>query len=61
MFDQEIEKLCPGGVDATLEMSGHPSQLALAVRQTLPGGRISLLGIFPADIRTVEPLDPGKR
>lgn len=52
--DAEIERLCPGGVDATLEMSGHPSQLALAVRQTRPGGRISLLGIFPDSIQQVD-------
>lgn len=37
----------PGGVDATLEMSGHTSSFDLAVEVTRPGGRISLLGIFP--------------
>lgn len=42
----EIEKEFPGGVDATLEMSGHPSSLALAVEATRPGGRISLLGVY---------------
>lgn len=42
-----IEREAPGGVDATLEMSGHPSMLDLAVRCTRPGGRISLLGVYP--------------
>jgi threonine 3-dehydrogenase len=37
----------PGGLDATLEMSGHTSALALAIEATRPGGRISLLGVFP--------------
>jgi threonine 3-dehydrogenase len=36
----------PEGVDATLEMSGHPSSLELAVECTRPGGRISLLGLY---------------
>ncbi|MEZ0325778.1 MAG: L-threonine 3-dehydrogenase [Fimbriimonas sp.] len=36
----------PEGVDATLEMSGHPSSLQLAVECTRPGGRISLLGLY---------------
>ncbi len=37
----------PGGVDGALEMSGHPSALDLAIRATRPGGRVSLLGLFP--------------
>lgn len=41
-----LAKLAPQGVDATLEMSGHPSSLDLAVRTTRPGGRISLLGVY---------------
>jgi threonine 3-dehydrogenase len=41
-----IEQEAPGGVDATLEMSGHPSSLALAVQCTRPGGRISMLGVY---------------
>lgn len=43
----EIARLVPGGVDATLEMSGHPSSLALAIQHTRPGGRVSLLGVYP--------------
>jgi threonine 3-dehydrogenase len=35
-----------GTVDATLEMSGHPESLDLAIRATRPGGRISLLGVY---------------
>jgi threonine 3-dehydrogenase len=53
-LDEQIEKLCPGGVDGTLEMSGHPSALALSIRKTRPGGRISLLGIYP---ESVQPID----
>lgn len=44
--DQVLEQEAPGGVDATFEMSGHPSQLALAIRHTRPGGRIRLLGVY---------------
>lgn len=50
----QIEKLAPGGVDGTLEMSGHPSALDLAIKQTRPGGRISLLGIFPQSVQTID-------
>ncbi|MDX2065112.1 MAG: alcohol dehydrogenase catalytic domain-containing protein [Fimbriimonadaceae bacterium] len=35
-----------GPVDATLEMSGHPASLALAIDKTRPGGRISCLGVY---------------
>ena len=53
-LDRAIEELVPGGVDATLEMSGHPSSLALAIRRTRPGGRISLLGVFPESNQTID-------
>ncbi|AIE86542.1 putative L-threonine 3-dehydrogenase [Fimbriimonas ginsengisoli Gsoil 348] len=49
-----IEKEAPGGVDATLEMSGHPSSLELAVQCTRPGGRISLLGLYGNSMQTVD-------
>ena len=49
-----IEKEAPGGVDATLEMSGHPSSLELAVLSTRPGGRISLLGVYGNPNQTVD-------
>ncbi len=48
--ENAIDKLrseYPEGVDATLEMSGHTSSFDLAIEATRPGGRISLLGIFP--------------
>ena len=48
--DNAEEALCrryPTGLDATLEMSGHSSALDLAIEATRPGGRISLLGVFP--------------
>lgn len=48
-----IQRLAPGGVDATLEMSGHPSSLSLAVEVTRPGGRISLLGLYGSDHQSV--------
>lgn len=50
----EVEKAAPGGVDATLEMSGHPASLDLAIRATRPGGRISMLGVYPESRQTVD-------
>lgn len=41
-----LSDLEPGGFDGTLEMSGHPTSLSIAVRHTRPGGRVSLLGVF---------------
>ena len=41
-----LSREVPSGVDGTLEMSGHPSALSLAVKHTRPGGRVSLLGLF---------------
>lgn len=49
-----ISALHPGGVDATLEMSGHPSSLALAVECTRPGGAISLLGLYADSVQMVD-------
>ncbi len=49
-----IEAACPGGVDGTLEMSGHPSQLELAVTSTRPGGRISLLGVYAESRQAID-------
>jgi threonine 3-dehydrogenase len=43
---EAIFREAPGGVDGTLEMSGHPASLELAVAATRPGGRISLLGVY---------------
>ena len=48
--DDVMAILCkryPLGLDGTLEMSGHASALELAIQATRPGGRISLLGVFP--------------
>ena len=44
--EKELLAMEPCGFDGTLEMSGHPSSLSLAVRMTRPGGRISLLGVY---------------
>lgn len=52
--DGALCKMFPGGVDATLEMSGHPSSLSLAVQHTRPGGRISLLGVFNSPEQTLD-------
>jgi threonine 3-dehydrogenase len=49
-----LRRLVPGGVDATLEMSGHPSALSLAVDHTRPGGRVSLLGVYPDSAERVD-------
>lgn len=49
----ELEKAVPGGVDGVLEMSGHPSQLSLAVNAVRPGGRISLLGVYADQSQSV--------
>jgi threonine 3-dehydrogenase len=43
---ERLREIAPGGVDVTLEMSGHPDSLRLAVDATRPGGRISLLGVY---------------
>ena len=53
-FENRLAELSPGGFDATLEMSGHPSTLDLAVRFTRPGGRISLLGIFSENCQKID-------
>lgn len=52
--DSILQRLSPLGFDGTLEMSGHPSQLELAVRHTRPGGRISLLGVYPQSIQQID-------
>ena len=49
-----LEKEAPGGVDATLEMSGHPSSLALAIEATRHGGRLSLLGVYGNALQTID-------
>jgi threonine 3-dehydrogenase len=49
----ELQKLAPGGVDGVLEMSGHPSQLEIAIESVRPGGRISLLGVYGDQVQPV--------
>ena len=49
----ELNKLHEGGVDGVLEMSGHPSQLSLAVDAVRPGGRISMLGVYAENAQSV--------
>ena len=50
----ELCRIAPLGVDATLEMSGHPTSLSLAIEATRPGGRVSLLGVYKD---SVQPFD----
>lgn len=52
--DEVLAKAEPRGVDATLEMSGHPSSLDLAIRCTRSGGRISLLGVYTDILKSVD-------
>src|SRR5690606_27929700 len=42
----DLAKALEEEVDATLEMSGHPSSLQLAIDHTCEGGRISMLGVY---------------
>ncbi len=49
-----IKELAPLGVDGVLEMSGHPSQLALAIEAVRPGGRVSLLGVYANPHQTLD-------
>ena len=49
-----LEEMEPHGFDATLEMSGHPGSLELAIERTRPGGRISLLGIYADRLRFID-------
>ncbi len=44
----------PGGVDANLEMSGHPGSLELGIEHTRPGGRVSLLGLYSDRLRFMD-------
>lgn len=50
----ELARAFPGGVDATLEMSGHPASLALAIEATRPGGRLSCLGVYGDARQTID-------
>lgn len=50
----ELGRRCPGGVDVVLEMSGHPSQLELAIDVVRPGGRVSLLGVYGQSTQSVK-------
>ncbi|RYG79144.1 L-threonine 3-dehydrogenase, partial [bacterium] len=50
----ELARCEPGGVDAVLEMSGHPSQITLAIEAVRPGGRISCLGVYKEPIQPID-------
>jgi threonine 3-dehydrogenase len=49
-----LREIAPDGFDGILEMSGHPSSLALAVEHAKPGGRISMLGVYGENRQTVD-------
>jgi threonine 3-dehydrogenase len=49
-----VQAVAPGGVDATLEMSGHPASLDLAIETTRAGGRVSLLGLYADVLKAVD-------
>ena len=49
-----LAQLAPKGVEAVLEMSGHPSSFGLALDVVRPGGRVSLLGVYPDRLPTVD-------
>lgn len=51
---KELDALVLGGFDGTLEMSGHPSSLGLAIEHTRPGGRISLLGVYGQNTQSID-------
>jgi len=51
---KELDVLVPGGFDGTLEMSGHPSSLGLAIEHTRPGGRLSLLGVYGQNTQSID-------
>lgn len=54
--DGALARLAPGGVDVALEMSGHPGALVTAIKCLRPGGRLSLLGVYP-DLTEPVPLN----
>ena len=49
-----LEEMEPHGFDATLEMSGHPGSLDLAIERTRPGGRVSMLGLYSDRLRFID-------
>lgn len=53
-FQDSLAELAKDGFDAHLEMSGHPSQLALGPKFVRPGGRMSVLGVFAENMQTVD-------
>lgn len=60
---EEIQRLCPGGVDAFIDNTGNPDIIAMGYELTKPAGRVVLVGV-PAKGRNVSlyslPLHFGK-
>jgi S-(hydroxymethyl)glutathione dehydrogenase / alcohol dehydrogenase len=60
---EEIQRLCPGGVDAFIDNTGNPEIIAMGYELTKPAGRVILVGV-PAKGRNVSlyslPLHFGK-
>jgi Zn-dependent alcohol dehydrogenase len=59
----EIQRLCPGGVDAFIDNTGNPDVIGMGYELTKPAGRVVLVGV-PAKGRNVSlyslPLHFGK-
>lgn len=51
---EAILTMFPEGMDAVLEMSGHPTQLDLATKVVRPGGRLSLLGVYANPVQSID-------
>ena len=47
---ESVMDLTGDGVDAVLEMSGHPTALRDAISCVIPGGHIAQLGLFPDEV-----------
>lgn len=49
-LEEKIRELTGDGVDAVLEMSGHPGAIRDAISCVIPGGHIAQLGLPPDEI-----------
>lgn len=47
---EAVRDITGGGVDAVLEMSGHPQAIRDAIFCVIPGGHIAQLGLPPGDV-----------
>ena len=47
---EAVRDITGNGVDAVLEMSGHPQAIRDAISCTIPGGHVAQLGLPPGDV-----------